>query len=387
MKKILLVVLCAILAASLFTVVGCKSEVPAETGEEVSAETGEEVSAETSEEVSAESEQGKPLVAFLMPTKEQTLWASQGDRLTAAFEGAGYPTIIEFAEDDIARQVSQIENAVLQGAKYLIIVSVDSFALSSAVENASAAGATIIADDRLIMDSESVDYYVTYNLARLGELQGEHIEEELGLKEGKGPFNLEIFSGSPDDSNSIYFYDSAMSVLKPYIDNGQLVVRSGQVDIETNSILKWDSATAQSRMDNILSAYYSDGEKVDAVLAAADCLSLGVISSLDSLGYGQDPDLPFPLVTGQDCELTTVNNMIEGKQSMSIFFDTKVFAEKALNLVNELEAGQEPTIDTTFDNNIKQVPTVLYDPVAVTVDNYEVLIERGFYTEEELSMD
>ena len=325
---------------------------------------------------------GKTKVGLAMPTKEQPIWIAQGERLKEAFEAAGYEVVLEYAEDVAERQITQVENMLLKGCKYLIIASVDGYAVSDVVKKAKQAGATVIASDRLIMNTADVDYYMTFDLVRMGEIQGEYIESALGLKDGKGPFTLEIFSGSPDDPNSIPFYDGAMSVLKPYIDSGKLVVKSGQIGLDVTGTLKWDSATAQSRMDNIISSYYND-VKLDAVLVAADCLALGVISSLNSLGYGS-ADKPFPVITGQDSELTAIKYILEGKQSMTVFLDAKLLSEKMLTLVSDLEAGKTITPDTTYNNGTKDVPTLLYDPVLITKDNYQLLIERGFYTEDDL---
>lgn len=325
---------------------------------------------------------GKTKVGLAMPTKEQPIWIAQGERLKEAFEAAGYEVVLEYAEDVAERQITQVENMLLKGCKYLIIASVDGYAVSDVVKKAKASGATVIASDRLIMNTADVDYYMTFDLVRMGEIQGEYIESALGLKDGKGPFTLEIFSGSPDDPNSIPFYDGAMSILKPYIDSGKLVVKSGQIGLDVTGTLKWDSATAQSRMDNIISSYYND-ENLDAVLVAADCLALGVISSLNSLGYGS-ADKPFPIITGQDSELTAIKYILEGKQSMTVFLDAKLLSEKMLALVSDLEAGKTITADTTYNNGTKDVPTLLYDPVLITKDNYQLLIERGFYTEDDL---
>lgn len=328
------------------------------------------------------SDSSKPVVGLCMPTKEQPIWIAQGKRLTEAFEAAGYKVEIEYAEDVVERQITQIENMLLKGCKYLVIAAVDGYAISDAVKKAKESGATVIASDRLIMNTADVDYYMTFDLVRMGEIQGEYIESALGLKDGKGPFTLEIFSGSPDDPNSIPFYEGAMSILQPYLDNGMLVVKSGQVSLDVTGTLKWDSATAQSRMDNILSSYYTD-TKLDAVLVAADCLALGVISSLNSLGYGS-AEKPFPVITGQDCELTAIKYILDGKQSMTVFLDAKVLSEKMVSLVNDLEAGNTITPDTTYNNGTKDVPTLLYDPVLIDKDNYTLLIDRGFYTEDDL---
>ncbi len=326
----------------------------------------------------------KPLVALLMPNKEQTLWLRYGERLETLFQDAGYLTTLEFADDMTDRQASQIENSILLGADYIILAPVDGYAVSDSVEKAKDEGITVIAADRLIMNTEAVDYYVTFDLVRLGEIQGEYIEAALGLDEGKGPFNLEILSGSPDDPNALLFYEGEMNIIQQYIDSGQLVVQSGQVSFDVTATMKWDSANAQARMDNILSSFYSDGEKIDVLLSAADCTALGAISSLESMGYGTD-ELPLPIITGQDCEITAIKNILAGKQSMSIFLDPIVFADKIFELVKALNAGEEIEIDDTYNNDTIDVPTILYEPALLTIDNYKQLIEKGFLTEEDLA--
>lgn len=325
------------------------------------------------------------LIGIAMPTKEQPIWSAYGTQLKARLDAAGYRTILEYAEDVAERQISQLENMMMQGAKYLIVAPVDTFSLTDVCENAKASGVGVISCDRLIMNTKGVDYYVTFDLIRMGEFQGEAIEKGLDLKNAKGPFTLEIFSGSPDDSNSVPFYEGAMKVLKPYIDSGKLVVKSGQLDLSVNGILKWDSATAQARMDNILGAYYTD-TRLDAVIAAADCLSIGVISSLHSFGYGSTPDNPFPVVTGQDCEITAIKSIMAGEQTMSVFLDPKVLAEKMQMLIDNMVDGKPVTPDRTFNNNAFEVPTILYDPVVIDKTNFDLLIDRGFYTKEDIGL-
>ena len=327
---------------------------------------------------------GKTIVGLSMPTKEQPIWAAYGGRLDEAFQGAGYATILEFAEDVPERQIAQLENMITRGAKYLVIAAVDTYALTDICQKAREGGIKVISCDRLIMNTKDLDYYVTFDLVRMGEIQGEAIERGLGLKDGaKGPFTLEIFSGSPDDSNSVPFYQGAMNILKKYLDNGTIVVRSGQVDLNVNGILKWDSALAQSRMDNILGAYYTN-VKLDSVLAAADCLSIGIISSLDSFGYGKSPTLPFPIVTGQDCEPTAIKAIMSNQQYMTVFLDPVVLAAKMLELVNAMANGTPIKPDHTYNNDAFDVPTILYDPVLIDKSNYQLLIERGFFTKEDL---
>jgi putative multiple sugar transport system substrate-binding protein len=235
------------------------------------------------------------------------------------------------------------------------------------------------------MNHDHVSYYATFDNFQVGAIQGEYIEEQLGLADGEGPFNIELFAGSPDDNNAYFYWDGAMSVLQPYIDNGQLVVRSGQTNFEQAATLRWSGAEAQERMDNILSAHYSD-ETLDVVYSPFDGISLGVISSLQAVGYGSD-DRPLPIVTGQDAESSSVRSIIAGEQTQTVFKDTRALAEQAVNMADKVLKGEEPEVNDTetYDNNVKVVPSYLLEPVSVDIDNYqEVLIDSGYYEEDEL---
>lgn len=322
-------------------------------------------------------------IGILMPTKEQTIWSIQGDRLVEGFEKAGYATMIEYAEDDASKQAMQIENMITKGADALIVVAVDGAALTDACEKAKAEGILVIAEDRLITNTDAVDYYVTFDLVKMGGLQGKHIEEKLDLKNAAGPFNLEIFSGSQDDPNAKLFYQGAMEVLKPYIDAGKLVIKSGQTDYDVTAIPGWATEKATSRMDDLLSGYYADA-KIDAVLVAADCLAMGVVSSLEAAGYGSG-DLAFPVVTGQDAELAAIKSIKAGKQSMTAFLDASKLVEIIVPLVTDLLAGKEVTPTSTYNNEVKDVPALTYEPLAITADNADYLVEIGFYTEADIN--
>lgn len=326
---------------------------------------------------------GKTIVGILMPTKEQTIWSIQGERLVEGFEKAGYATLIEYAEDNAANQAMQIENMITKGAEVLIIVAVDGAALTDACEKAKEEGILVIAEDRLITNTDAVDFYVTFDLFKMGTLQGQHIADELDLANAAGPFNLEIFSGSQDDPNAKLFYDGAMSILKPHIDSGKLVVKSGQVEYDVTAIPGWDTVKATDRMDNLLSGYYADA-KIDAVLVAADCLAMGVTASLEAAGYGSG-DVAFPLVTGQDAELAAIKNIKAGKQSMTAFLDATKLVEIIVPLVDDLLADKEVTPSGTYNNEVKDVPALTYEPLAITAENADYLVEIGFFTAEEVN--
>ena len=331
----------------------------------------------------AKKDDGQKTIGILMPTKEQTIWSIQGDRLVAGYQAAGYATEIEFAEDDSARQATQIENMISKGVDALIIVAVDGAALTDACEKAKEAGIVVIAEDRLITNTKAVDFYVTFDLVKMGELQGQFIADALDLANQAGPFNMEIFSGSPDDPNAKLFYDGAMNILQPYMDEGKLVVKSGQVSYEQTAILGWDSAKAQARMDNLLSGFYAD-DHLDAALVAADCLAIGVISSLESMGYGTG-DVAFPLITGQDAELAAVKSIKAGKQSMTAFLDANELVKIIVPVTTALLNGETPEATATYNNETIDVPAQTYSPYAITAANVDYLVEVGFYTDADIN--
>src|SRR3954469_10784719 len=228
--------------------------------------------------------QEKGPVGISMPTKSSARWIADGDNMARYFKEKGYQTDLQYAEDEIPNQLAQIENMLTKGAKVLVIAAIDGTTLSDVLQKAHDAGIKVIAYDRLIKKSPNVDYYATFDNFKVGVLQAQSIEQGLGLKEGKGPFNIELFGGSPDDNNAFFFYDGAMSVLQPYIDSKKLVVQSGQMGMDKVGTLRWLAATAQARMENLLSGYYTD-KHVDAVLSPYDGLSIGILSSLRGVGY------------------------------------------------------------------------------------------------------
>jgi putative multiple sugar transport system substrate-binding protein len=327
----------------------------------------------------------KGTVGIAMPTKSSARWIDDGNNIVKQLQDAGYTTDLQYADDDIPNQLSQIENMVTKGAKVLVIAAIDGTTLSDVLQKAHDAGIKVIAYDRLIRDSGNVDYYATFDNFKVGVLQAGSIVDALGLKDGKGPFNIELFGGSPDDNNAFFFYDGAMSVLQPYIDSGKLVVKSGQVGMDKVGTLRWDPATAQARMDNLLSANYTDA-KVDAVLSPYDGLSIGIISSLKGVGYGT-PDQPLPVVSGQDAEVPSVKSIIAGEQHSTIFKDTRDLAKVTVGMVNALMVGKEPEVNDTktYDNGVKVIPSYLLTPVAVDKTNYEkILVEGGYYKADQL---
>src|SRR6201996_3631291 len=324
--------------------------------------------------------QTKPTIGIAMPTKSSARWIDDGNNIVKVLKERGYGTDLQYAGDNIPNQLSQIENMVTKGDKVLVIAAIDGTTLSDVLKQAKAKGITVVAYDRLIRDTPNIDYYATFDNFQVGVLQAQSIEQGLGLKEGKGPFNIELFGGSPDDNNAFFFYNGAMSVLQPYIDSGKLVVGSGQTGMDKVATLRWDPATAQARMDNLLSAFYTK-RHVDAVLSPYDGLSIGIISSLKGVGYGSG-NLKLPIVSGQDSEIPSIKSIIAGEQYSSIFKDTRDLAKVTVGMVNALMTGGTPEVNDTktYDNGVKVVPSYLLTPVVVSKDNYsKVLVDSGYY--------
>jgi len=326
--------------------------------------------------------QSKGTIGISMPTKSSSRWISDGESMVRALKEKGYATDLQYADDDIPNQLAQIENMLTKGAKVLVIAAIDGTTLSNALQKAADKGVKVIAYDRLIRGSKNVDYYATFDNFQVGVLQAQSIEKALKLKEGKGPYNIELFGGSPDDNNAFFFYDGAMSVLKPYVDSGKLVVRSKQMGMDKVGTLRWDGAVAQARMDNLLSAFYGNA-RVDAVLSPYDGLSIGILSSLKGVGYGT-PKQPFPVVTGQDAEIPSVKAILRGEQASTVFKDTRELAKVTSEMIDAVLAGKQPAVNDsrTYNNGIKVVPSYLLKPVSVDAANWkQVLVGSGYYKE------
>ena len=333
------------------------------------------------------------LVGVTMPTKSSERWIHDGDNIKAALEKLGYTVDLQYAENDIPTQVNQIENQITRGAKLLIIASIDGTAITTQLQEAADKKIPVIAYDRLIRNSPNVNYYATFDNFKVGVDQASSLLVGLGIKKedgsdgsAKGPFNVELFAGSPDDNNATFFFNGAMSVLKPLLDNGTLVVKSGQTDFKTVAILRWDPATAQRRMEDILTSTYSGGAKVNGVLSPYDGLSIGILSALKSNGYGTAGQ-PYPTVTGQDAEAASVKSIIAGEQFSTIFKDTRQLADVAVKMTDAALKGGQPEVNNTtdYDNGNKVVPSYLLQPVIVYKDNYQkVLVDSGYYTTAQL---
>ncbi|MBO4497843.1 MAG: sugar-binding protein [Lachnospiraceae bacterium] len=320
-------------------------------------------------------------VGVSMPTKDLQRWNQDGANMEKQLKDKGYEVELQFAANDVNTQVNQIETMISNGCKVLVISAIEGDSLGTVLAQAKEKGVKVIAYDRLIMNTDAVTYYATFDNYDVGVKQGQYIEEQLGLAGGAGPFNIELITGDPGDNNARFFFDGAMSILKKYIDNGKLVVKSGQTSFDQVATQSWSTENAQNRFDAIIAANYADGTQLDAVMASNDSTALGVANAL--VNYTGK----YPIITGQDCDIANVKNMIAGKQAMSVFKDTRTLAEKTTEMVDAIIKGGQPPIndEKTYDNGKGIVPSYLCEPVVATVDNYKkILIESGYYKESEL---
>ncbi len=360
-KKLISLMLCVALVASLM--VGCGSKDDSKSG--------------------AKSDAKK--IGVAMPTKDLQRWNQDGANMKKSLEDAGYKVDLQYANNDVSQQVSQIENMITSGCDVLVVAAINGSSLGTALAKAKEKNIPVIAYDRLIMDTDAVSYYATFDNFKVGVIQGQYIVDKLGLKDKSGPFNIELFTGSPDDNNATFFFNGAMSILQPYIDNGKLNVVSKQKKFEEVATQNWSTEEAQKRMENLLTSFYADKKvKLDVVYSSNDSCAIGITNALVNAGYTKDD---FPIVTGQDCDKTSVKNILAGTQSMSIFKDTRELANKVVEMVTAIVENKEvPVNDTkTYDNGKGIVKTFLCEPVFADKDNYKkLLIDSGYYKESDI---
>ena len=324
------------------------------------------------------------LVGVSMPTQDLQRWNQDGANMEAQLKEAGYEVELLYAANDIPTQVSQVETMIADGCQVLVIASIDGDSLGTVLAQAKEKGIPVIAYDRLIMNSDAVTYYATFDNWLVGVKQGEFIENALDLKNADGPFNIEFITGDPGDNNINFFFDGAMSVLQPYLDSGKLVCPSGQTEKATVATANWATDAAQARFEAILGSYYADGTQLDAVLCSNDSTSLGVQNALAALYTGK-----YPVLTGQDCDILSTKSMLAGTQAMSIFKDTRTLASKVVEMVDAIMKGAEPPINDTktYDNGTGVIPSFLCEPVACTPDMIqELLVDSGYYAAADLGL-
>ena len=339
---------------------------------------------------------GSKKIGVSMPSKTETRWAQDSDNIMRQLQAKGYEVDMRNAGGDVNTQIDQIQSMIDGGCAVLLIAAIDGSKLTDALQKAAAKHVKVIAYDRLIRDTPNVDYYATFDNFEVGVIQGGFLEDALNLKNGGGPYNIEIFAGDPADNNSQFFYDGAMSVLRPYLDSGELVALSGQTEFDDVSTPGWDATAAQDRMTELLNDYYADGAKLDAVLSPNDGLDLnfsadgeqiGIITALKNAGYGGDGK-PFPLLTGQDGVKENVVAILDGEQSMTVFKDTRMLAERTVTMIDDIMVKKKTEVNDTktYDNGVKIVPAYVCAPLLVDKDNYKnVLIDSGYYKQSDLT--
>lgn len=322
-------------------------------------------------------------VGVAMPTQSSERWIKDGKNMKEKLEKLGYEVDLQYAEDDVQAQVSQIENMIATGANCLVVASIDSSALVNVLKQAKDAEIPVIAYDRLLMDTDAVSYYASFDNKGVGTAIANYIVEKADLENAAEPQTIEFFMGSPDDNNAVLLHEGVMEVLQPYLDNGKLVCKSGRTSFEDTCILRWSQETAQQNCENYLSGFYAD-EDLDIACSAFDGFAYGIKAALEGAGY---TDANWPLITGQDAEVMAVKNITSGKQTMSIFKDTGLLADKCVTMVEAVLEGTDPEINDTetYDNGKLVVPSYLCTPVAVDKDNYqEIIVDSGYYTEDEI---
>ena len=382
-KKLLGILLATAMVAT--TLVGCGSAAPAETAAPAAPAATEAAPAATDDAAPAADVAAAAAgtrVGVSMPTKDLQRWNQDGANMEAQLKDAGYDVDLQFASNDVQTQVSQIENMIASGANVLVIAAIEGSSLGEALDMAKEAGIPVIAYDRLLMNSDAVSYYATFDNYMVGTKQGQYVKDQLDLENAAGPFNIEFTAGDPGDNNAGYFFNGAYDVLKEYIDNGKLNVVSGQKTFDEVATPSWATETAQSRAENILSSYYADGTELDVWLCSNDSTAMGVENALAANYSGK-----YPIITGQDCDIENTKAMIAGKQSMSIFKDTRTLASQVVKMVGQILTGATVDVNDTqtYDNGTGVIPSFLCEPVFADVNNYkELLIDSGYYTEDQL---
>jgi putative multiple sugar transport system substrate-binding protein len=321
-------------------------------------------------------------VGVSMPTKDLQRWNQDGENMEKLLKEAGFEVSLQFASNDVQQQLAQVETMINDGCEVVVIAAIEGSSLGAALDLAGEKGVKVIAYDRLLMDNANVDYYATFDNFKVGVVQGTYVKEALDLDNAEGPFVVEFTAGDPGDNNAGFFFNGAMSVLKPYIESGKIVVKSGQVAFEEVATPTWKTEVAQTRAETVLASYYADGSDIDAWVCSNDSTALGVTNALEANYTGK-----WPIITGQDCDIANTKNMIAGKQAMSVFKDTRTLAARVVTMIKQILAGEEVEVNDTetYNNNVKVVPSFLCAPVFASAENYkELLIDSGYYTEDQL---
>ena len=395
-KRILALALAAVMALALVACGGNSTDNTNNTGNNAG-----NTSANNTSDTGDSGAAGGQKIGIAMPTQSLERWNRDGSYLDEQFKSAGYETILTYSDNDTNRQVNDIRNMIAEDVDLLAIAAIDGEALNTVMEalntvmnEAGEAGIPVIAYDRLIMN-DNASYYVSFDNYTVGTLQGQYVVDTLDLDNAAGPFNIEFTAGDPADNNATYFFNGAMDVLKPYIESGKLNVVSGQTDFDTVATAAWDSQTAMERAQNILASYYADGTQVDVWLCSNDSTALGVAQAIQSDYAGSNQ----PIITGQDGDEANLKNLVDGKQSMTVYKAVANEAVVTLDLGKAILNGD--TVDDSlitasgwefdcaydtesyFTSDGHNCPSFLLVPDVVTKDNMvEKLVDTGYYTQD-----
>ena len=336
---------------------------------------------------------GKKTVGIAMPTKTLERWNRDGAYLKKKFEDAGYNVELTYSDNKIDQQVKDIESLIADDVNLLLVATIDGESMTQVLRDAKDMGIPVIAYDRLIRESDAIDYYVSFDNYKVGQMQGQFVIDKFGLdlKDKSKSYNIEFTAGDPADNNATYFFNGAYDTLKPYLDAGILKVPSKQTKFDQVATKAWDTATAMTRFQNILGSNYSKGKQLDAVVCSNDATALGVLQAIDS-DYAGDNKV---LLTGQDADEANLAKIVDGKQTMTIYKTSANEAEVAIDVGKAILNGEKPDADLikkanwdfsckydtkTYDNGKKVVPSYLLTPVVVTKDNLQKeLIDTGYY--------
>ena len=329
-------------------------------------------------------------IGIAMPTKSLERWNRDGSYLKEQFETAGYGVELKYSDNDVEQQNNDIAAMIADGVDLLIVAAIDGDFLSNVLGDAKDAGIPVISYDRLIMNTDAISYYVSFDNYTVGTLQGQFVIDQLGLdlNDTSKTYNIEFTAGDPADNNAGYFFNGAFDTLKDYIDAGILNVVSGKTTFEQVATPSWSTDTALENMQNTLASYYSDGTVLDVALCSNDSTALGVAQAITSDYAGTNA----PLVTGQDGDIANLRNIVDGIQTMTVYKNVANEAIVTLELAKAMLAGETPDaslIDTfgidcaydtsSYDNGTGIIPSYLLVPSVITKDNLQELVDTGLY--------
>lgn len=327
-------------------------------------------------------------VGIVLPTKDEPRWLQDQAQFESILSDAGFTNQVMFSQGSSATEKTNVETLISKGISVLIICAQDGAAAAAAVEAAKAAGVTVIAYDRLITGTDAVDYYVTFDSFAVGAAQGQYLVDNAPAGSG---IPLYLYAGAATDNNAFIFFEGAWSVLQPKIADGTFVIENSseaealqsKADLSRDEIgtiigqitTDWDFNVAKSKAEANLTAVGADKKGDVLVLAPND----GTARSIADV-FAADKDVSSYVITGQDSEKASVQYVIDGKQSMTVFKDTRTLAADSVEMAMSILNGETPKTDTTYNNGVKDVPAKQTDIVIVTQGNVkEALIDSEYY--------